>query len=162
MFSCEFSKIFQKIITSGRLWRQGITCYEINQANIYFFTVNNENTRTMCEICPKLILKTPERRQWIRSGVFIIDFEQIAHIVLVFPLLTLHKWIPTGNGLNLKIFAKFIGKHLCQSLFFKKVAGMRSLALLKIALAQKFSCEFCEIFKNTFFTEHLRTNASEN
>ena len=23
-----------------------------------------------------------------------------------------------------------------------------------------FSCEFCEIFKNTFFTEHLRTTAS--
>ena len=27
-------------------------------------------------------------------------------------------------------------------------------------LAQGFSCEFCEIFKNTVFTEHLRTTAS--
>ena len=27
-------------------------------------------------------------------------------------------------------------------------------------LAQVFSCEFCEIFKNTFFTEHLRETAS--
>ena len=26
----------------------------------------------------------------------------------------------------------------------------------KETLAQVFSCEFCEIFKNTFFTEHLR------
>ena len=26
--------------------------------------------------------------------------------------------------------------------------------------AQVFSCEFCEIFKNTFFTEHPRTTAS--
>ena len=26
--------------------------------------------------------------------------------------------------------------------------------------AQVFSCEFCEIFKNTIFTEHLRTTAS--
>ena len=25
----------------------------------------------------------------------------------------------------------------------------------KETLAQVFSCEFCEIFKNTFFTEHL-------
>ena len=25
-----------------------------------------------------------------------------------------------------------------------------------------FSCEFCEIFKNTFFTEQLWTTASEN
>ena len=24
-----------------------------------------------------------------------------------------------------------------------------------------FSCEFCEIFKNTFFTEHLWTSAFE-
>ena len=27
--------------------------------------------------------------------------------------------------------------------------------------AQVFSCEFCEIFNNTFFTEHLWTTASE-
>ena len=26
----------------------------------------------------------------------------------------------------------------------------------KETLAQVFSCEFCEIFKNTFLTEHLR------
>ena len=30
----------------------------------------------------------------------------------------------------------------------------------KETLAQVFSCEFCEIFKNTIFTEHLRTTAS--
>ena len=24
-----------------------------------------------------------------------------------------------------------------------------------------FSCEFCEIFKNTFFAQHLRTTGSE-
>ena len=26
--------------------------------------------------------------------------------------------------------------------------------------SQVFSCEFCQIFKDTFFTKHLRTNAS--
>ena len=57
----------------------------------------------------------------------------------------------------LRNFAKFTGKHLCQSLFFNKVAGLRPATLLKKeALAQVFSCEFCEISKNTFFTEHLR------
>ena len=30
----------------------------------------------------------------------------------------------------------------------------------KEALAQVFSCEFCEISKNTFFAEHLRTTVS--
>ena len=31
----------------------------------------------------------------------------------------------------------------------------------KETLAQVFSCEFCEIHKNTFFTEHLWVTASE-
>ena len=31
----------------------------------------------------------------------------------------------------------------------------------KETLTQVFSCEFCEISKNTFFTEHLRATASE-
>ena len=60
-------------------------------AGIYLFKVNNRSTRTMCEICSKLTLKTPERRHWRRSGVFIFNFEQISLIVLVFLLLTLNK-----------------------------------------------------------------------
>ena len=47
---------------------------------------------------------------------------------------------------------KFTGKHLCQSLFFNKVAGQ---TLFLKNLAQVFSCEFCEIRKNTFSTEHI-------
>ena len=30
----------------------------------------------MCEICSKLIIKTPERLQWSCPGVFIVNFEQ--------------------------------------------------------------------------------------
>ena len=55
----------------------------------YKFKVNNRNTRTRCEICSKLIIKTPERRHWRHSGVFIVNFEHISHLVLVFLLLTL-------------------------------------------------------------------------
>ena len=44
-----------------------------------------------CEICSKLIIKTPERRQWRRSDVFIVNFENISHLLLVFPLLTLSR-----------------------------------------------------------------------
>ena len=50
----------------------------------------------------------------------------------------------------LRNFAKFTGKRLCQSLFFNKVAGLRLATLLKKRLAQAFSCEFCDIIKNTF------------
>ena len=55
-----------------------------------------------------------------------------------------------------KIFAKFAGKHLCQSLIFNKVANF----IKKETLTLVFSYEFCEIFKNTFFTEHLRATTS--
>ena len=33
---------------------------------------------------------TPERRHWRRFGVFIVNFEHISHLVLVFLLLTLN------------------------------------------------------------------------
>ena len=46
----------------------------------------------MCEICSKLTIKTPEQR----SGVFVVNFEQISYIVLVFPLLILYKQILVG------------------------------------------------------------------
>ena len=60
----------------------------------------------------------------------------------------------------LKNFTKFTGKHLGQSLFLKKVAGLGCNVIKKETLAQVFSREFCEISKNTFFREHLWTNAS--
>ena len=60
----------------------------------------------------------------------------------------------------LKNFAKFTGKHLYQSLFFNKVAGATCNVIKKETLAQVFSCEFCEISKNTFLTEHVWATAS--
>ena len=54
------------------------------------FKVNNRNTRIRCEICSELTIKTPERRQWRRPGVFIVNFEHISHVVLAFLLLTLN------------------------------------------------------------------------
>ena len=54
-------------------------------------------------------------------------------------------------------FAKYTVKHLCQRLFFNKVAGLQACNFIKKeSLAQVFPCEFCEISKNTFFPEHLR------
>ena len=65
-------------------------------AGTYLLKVNNRNTRTRCEICSKLTIKTPERRQWHRFGVFIDNFEHIAHPALVFLLLTLKMQLPAG------------------------------------------------------------------
>ena len=81
----------------------------------------------------------------------------------------------------LKNFTKFTRKRLCQSLFFNKVAGLWSLYLIQAfrpatflkrysrpaILFKKrlwhrcFPVNFVEIFKNTFFTEHLWTNFND-
>ena len=44
---------------------------------------------------------------------------------------------------------------------FDKVAGLRPATLLKEALAQLFSCEFCEISKNNLFYRTPAVAASE-
>ena len=69
-----------------------------------------------------------------------------------------HRRCSVGKGV-LRNFTKFTGKHLCQSLYFNKVAGACNFIKIE-ALAQVFSCEFCEISKNTFFTEHIWATAS--
>ena len=58
--------------------------------------------------------------------------------------------------LFLRNFSKFTGK-TCVTFFFIKVAGLRlvTFTLLKRRLAQVFACEFFEMVKNTFLTEHL-------
>ena len=51
----------------------------------------------------------------------------------------------------LRNFAKFTEKHLCQSLFFNKVARPEACNFIKKEiLTPVFSCEFNEISKNTF------------
>ena len=62
-----------------------------NPAGNYMFKVNNRNTTARCEICSKLTKKTPERRQWRHSRVFIVNFEYISHLALVLLLLTLSR-----------------------------------------------------------------------
>ena len=62
----------------------------IDPIGIYLLKVNNKNSRTRCKICSKLIIKRPEQRRWRRSGVFIVIFEHISHLVPVFLLLILN------------------------------------------------------------------------
>ena len=53
-------------------------------------------------------------------------------------------------------FAKFTGKHLYQSLFFSKVAGLRPATLLKKRLWHRcFLVKFMKFPGTPFFIEHL-------
>ena len=63
----------------------------------------------------------------------------------------------------LRNLAKFTRKHLCQRVFFNKVAGLGlKLYWKKESLAQVFSCKFCEISKNIFFQNTVGRLLLEN
>ena len=61
----------------------------MNVADIYLFKVNNRNR--ISKIYSKLTIKT------LKYVVLYCKFEQISPIVLVFPLLTLRKYMPAPN-----------------------------------------------------------------
>ena len=63
----------------------------------------------------------------------------------------------------LRNFEKFIRKHLCQSILFNNVTGLRPEIcnfIKKATPEQLFFCKLCETSKNTYFAEHLRMTAS--
>ena len=56
----------------------------------------------------------------------------------------------------LRNFAKFTEKHLCHSLFFNKVPGLRSAILFKKRLQHRcFPVNFVKFLRTPFLTEHL-------
>ena len=82
-----------------------------NPAGIYLLKVNNRNTRARSEICSNLTIKTPERRQWHRSGVFIVNFKHISHLLLVFSIVDFEQvnvnWVDTFSIQSYKIFSSW-------------------------------------------------------
>ena len=43
---------------------------------------------------------------------------------------------------------------------FNKSAGLQVYNFIKDSLQMVYFCKYCEIFKNTYFKEHLQTTAS--
>ena len=60
----------------------------------------------------------------------------------------------------LKNFAKFTESTCARVTFLIKLQAEAGNFIKKETLAKMFSCEFCEIFKNILFMEHLRATAS--
>ena len=131
----------------------------------------------MTNICKLLLLKMCFEKLFIKRINFTLKNHDFFNINIRNKwkcLLLFHDWFPVkfefihiqylfgmvrnrsnhrrwSVGGVLRNFAKYLGKHLCQSILFNKVAGLRK----KETLTRVFSCKFCKIFNNTFFTEHL-------
>ena len=76
--------------------------------SIYLFKAKNRNTKERREIYSKLMIDTPERRQWRHLGVLLVNSEHISHLFLEFLVLTLNKYILpvlTANFVLVKDFS---------------------------------------------------------
>ena len=107
--TCFYKRDKVQIISLGR-------CLCVNRGksikglhSIYLSKVNNGNTKAMCEICSKLTIKKSERRQWCRSVVFIVNFEQISRVASLLPL----QFRTCKCRLKDQAFANFLGFYLC-------------------------------------------------
>ena len=84
VFITNFDYI-QRIILEflSLLWKSDSLTSSISDG-IYLFKSNYGSTVTICEICSNLTMKSLVQHYWRGSGVFIVNYEEISHIVLVF------------------------------------------------------------------------------
>ena len=98
-YPSDFDVTFNKISTLFWFLYNFLRIITQYPVNMYLLQVNNRDARRKCEICSKLNIKTPERRQCRRSSVFIVNFEHILHIALLFLIvqecikLTCARWV---------------------------------------------------------------------
>ena len=112
------SRFLKNLRTSWKL-----NCFARNQyrAKIYLFKINNRNIRKRWEICSKLIIKTPEWRQWRRSDIFTVNFEHISHLfssvsIVDFKQVNVSKWRVWWKFIHLQVYPLAF----CEQLLLKK------------------------------------------
>ena len=116
------------------------------------FKVKNRNTRKRCGICSKLTIKTPERRQWRSSGVFIVnlehstpfssvsivDFEQVNICWVISYILSkyLMKFDEVEKNTHVNLTSSFKWRNVIQTqsksvsfFYFEKFANFRKISI---------------------------------
>ena len=73
----------------------GFSLRKVNQISestqqAFAFSKTTVETKIRCKVCPKLIIKTSGRRQWL-SSAFTLNFEHVSHLFQMFLLLTLNR-----------------------------------------------------------------------
>ena len=95
-----FSSVELSLLCKSRFFSRIHTCITLAKfyyhKNFFINSRNNENTRTFCKIWSIMTIMALVRRQ-CRSGGFIVNFEQISQVLLVFHLLTLNNYLQAGN-----------------------------------------------------------------
>ena len=97
----------EKSSFTAKIWKYNSSSYAGN----FMFKIDNRNTRKRSEICSKLTIKILERHQWRHSRVFIVNFEHISYLVLLFYIANFEQanldWVKTSL---LMIFVEELNK----------------------------------------------------
>ena len=109
-------------------------------ASIYLFQISNVKPYQ------KLTIKTLEWRPWLRFGIFIVNLEQISHIILGFLLLNLSKEVPAGLYVttNQKIISKFrknIKKNIVKKSRIMKKSRLGNYSIILFQTCLKYSID---------------------
>ena len=102
-------EIEQKLFLDYYHWKAFLNL-ESFSAGMQLLKVNNGNTRAVCKIYLKLVITTPERRDWIDwicPGVSIVDFKQVNVPVDTGRKLNVHKTFRRRPGRLLNVVCTF-------------------------------------------------------
>ena len=157
--SIHLRKNLKSLIFPGEFLHFTAMSFDINPVILLMWSLVPS---MVCKFYPKLFLSQYNMLLVINMR-FVIPFLQCYQILQHKFKFEIFQKPPRRCSVKkrLKNFSKFTGKHLCQSLFFNKVAGLRSSTLLKKRLWHRcFHKNFEKFLKTPFFTEHLRTTAS--
>ena len=123
------------------------------------YKVNNKKIILICWMCSKLKINLT----WLRSGVFIVDFDQSQCINMVFLLLTLNKYLSVGCARKVIMFWKHKKRPIC---FVIKVARLitfsdLSLHRIEINYRTKKKCRPAWLAdgEKTFLKKHWSTRS---
>ena len=115
---------------------------------------SKETLEKRCEICSKLIIKSPEQRHWRRSGGFIVNFEHILQIFRVFLLLKLNKEVLAG--MELKVSYTYILNLFSYTYWYnrKKQYLDANIFSIKANSPLNGTCVYENIVYNKWFTRN--------
>ena len=159
------SKIFQKLtVKIPYLWTEYVQILQciptVCPSSIYLFEVNNENTKTTCKICSKLIMRTP--------------------VITTFLLLTLnrfrtlirfaHCWFEQLKARLAQFFKKGLHhRHWCLSVAFNVYFWWLAVIFTYILQISQKRGSGTSVFlwilqncRNEFFVEHLWTSSTSS
>ena len=151
MFSCKFTAYFQNTFSEEHIWTAASASFHHRNIQSDAIEMLQIKHGHFCQILTDAFTQTTQEYNFRQNRGFTIPpVSRMYHgSKSTFFFRSKRPEVFCKKGI-LRNFIKFTGKHLHQSLFLINCWPKAHNFIKKESLAQVFSCEFSEIFKNTF------------